>query len=51
VTAALSSAVLDLVFASDVTRRGNGLVQRVSVSLPLGAMARVASWMLRRPLS
>jgi hypothetical protein len=51
VTAALASAVLDLVFATDVTRRGNGLVQRVSVSLPLGAMARVASWMLRRPLS
>jgi hypothetical protein len=51
VTAALASAMLDLVFATDVTRRGNGLVQRVSVSLPLGAMARVASWMLRRPLS
>jgi hypothetical protein len=50
-TAALSSAALDAVFASDVTRRGNGVVQRVSVSLPLGAMTRVASRMLRRPIS
>ena len=49
--AALSSAALDAVFASNVTRRGNGLVQRISVSLPLGGMSRVAFSMLRNPLS
>jgi Protein of unknown function (DUF998) len=50
-TAAVSSGVLDVVFATDVTRRGNGLVQRISVSLPLAGMMRVAIQMLRHPLS
>jgi len=40
--AAIASGALDLVFASNVTRPGNGIVQRAAVSLPLGAMASIA---------
>ena len=45
--AAISSGALDVVFASNVTRPGNGIVQRAAVSLPLGAMARIAVRLLR----
>ncbi len=46
-TTALTGAALSGWFLSDVTRPGNGLVQRASVSLPLGFMARMALRMLR----
>ncbi|MEX0983609.1 MAG: DUF998 domain-containing protein [Actinomycetota bacterium] len=45
--AAFTGAVLSGWFLSDVTRPGNGLVQRASVSLPLGFMAWMALRMLR----
>jgi hypothetical protein len=45
-TAAVSSALLSAWFARDVTRPGNGLVQRASVTIPLGFMAWVGARML-----
>jgi hypothetical protein len=45
-SAALLSGILSLWFATDVTRPGNGLVQRASITLPLLAMARTAWRML-----
>ena len=48
-SAALAGGGLSAWFASDVTRPGNGLVQRATVSIPLGFMARVALRLLRRP--
>jgi Protein of unknown function (DUF998) len=46
-TTALTGTALSGWFLSNVTRPGNGLVQRASVSLPLGFMARTAVRMLR----
>jgi hypothetical protein len=46
-TGALTSAGLSGWFLRDVTRPGNGLVQRASISIPLTFMARVALRMLR----
>jgi hypothetical protein len=46
-TTAVSSTALSGWFLSDVRRPGNGLVQRASVSIPLGFMARTALRMLR----
>ena len=48
-SAALTGGALSAWFARDVTRPGNGLVQRASVSIPLGFMTRVAWRMLRAP--
>lgn len=50
VSAALTGGGLSAWFASDVTRVGNGLVQRATVSIPLAFMARVALRLLRRPV-
>lgn len=50
VSSALASGALAAWFARDVTRPGNGLVQRASVSIPLGFMSRVAWRMLRTPV-
>jgi Protein of unknown function (DUF998) len=47
VSTALTSSILSGWFLSNVTRPGNGLVQRASVSIPLGFMARTATRMLR----
>ena len=47
VTTAVSGIALSGVFLRDVTRPGNGIVQRAGVSLPLGFMARTALRMLR----
>ncbi|HEX6844300.1 MAG TPA: DUF998 domain-containing protein [Actinomycetota bacterium] len=47
--AAGGSAVLSAWFARDVTRPGNGIVQRASVTIPLAFMARVAVQLLRAP--
>jgi len=44
----LASGTLMVYFATDVTRPGNGVVQRVAVSIPLGFMAATAARMLRR---
>lgn len=44
----LVSGALMVYFATDVTRPGNGIVQRVAVSIPLGFMATTAARMLRR---
>lgn len=46
--AAVASGGLSAWFIRDVTRPGNGIVQRASISLPLAFMARVALRMLRR---
>lgn len=48
-SAALTSGILSAWFARDVTRPGNGLVQRAGVTIPLGFMTRVAWRMLREP--
>lgn len=48
VATALGSAGLSAWFVRDVTRPGNGLVQRASITLPLAFMARVALRMLAR---
>jgi hypothetical protein len=48
-SAALTGGALSAWFARDVTRPGNGLVQRASVSIPLGFMSRMAWRMLRSP--
>lgn len=48
-SAALTGGGLSAWFASDVTRPGNGLVQRATVSIPLAFMARVALRLLRHP--
>ena len=45
--AAFAGTALSAWFLSDVTRPGNGLVQRAGVSIPLGFMARTALRMLR----
>lgn len=45
--AATASGVLSTWFARDVTRPGNGIVQRVSITIPLAFMTRVALKMLR----
>jgi hypothetical protein len=47
--AALTSGGLSAWFVRDVVRPGNGFVQRVSVTIPLGFMVRVAAELLRRP--
>ena len=44
---AVANAALMSWFARDVTRPGNGIVQRVGVSLPLGLMASLALRLLR----
>jgi hypothetical protein len=44
----LVSGGLMAYFAADVTRAGNGVVQRVAVSIPLAFMAAMAVRMLRR---
>jgi hypothetical protein len=49
VRTAAAGAGLSGWFVRDVTRAGNGLVQRASISLPLAFMARVAVRMLRQP--
>ncbi len=49
ISAALTSGVLSAWFARDVTRPGNGLVQRAGITIPLGFMTRVAWRMLREP--
>lgn len=46
---AVATAGLSGWFVRDVTRPGNGFVQRASISLPLAFMARVAWRMLRQP--
>ena len=46
-TTAITGTALSGWFLSDVTRPGNGLVQRAGVSIPLGFMARTAVRMLR----
>lgn len=48
IRAAVGSGGLSAWFIRDVTRPGNGIVQRASITLPLGFMARVALRMLRR---
>jgi hypothetical protein len=48
-SAALASGGLSGWFVRDVTRPGNGLVQRASITIPLTFMARVALRMLRSP--
>lgn len=45
--AAAGSSGLSAWFVRDVTRPGNGIVQRASITLPLAFMARVALRMLR----
>lgn len=45
---ALVSGALMAYFASDVTRPGNGIVQRTAVSIPLGFMAATSMRMLLR---
>jgi hypothetical protein len=44
---AIAGAALTAWFLTDVTRPGNGLVQRIAVSVPLSFMARTALRMLR----
>jgi hypothetical protein len=46
---AAASAGLSGWFVRDVTRPGNGLIQRASISLPLAFMARVAWRIVRQP--
>jgi hypothetical protein len=49
--AALASGGIMGYFASDVVRPGNGIVQRVGVSMPLVLTARLAWRLLREPAS
>ena len=49
VRAALASSGAMTWFARAVTRPGNGIVQRVGVSIPLAFMARAAMRLLREP--
>ena len=46
---ALGSAVALVVFASRAVEPWNGVVQRVAVTLALGAEVLTAIWMLMRP--
>jgi hypothetical protein len=46
---ALASAGLMTLFATRVVERGNGIVQRVAVSVPMAAMSGMAAYLLRRP--
>lgn len=48
VATALVGIAASAYFARDVTRPGNGIVQRVAVSVPLAFMATTAARMLRR---
>ncbi len=49
VASVAASAGLMAIFARDVTRPGNGIVQRVGISVPVGAMAVVAWHLVRDP--
>ena len=47
IAASATSLTLMAIFSTQVDRRGNGLVQRVMVSLPMGFMGALAWRMLR----
>jgi hypothetical protein len=47
--AALGSSGIMAFFARNVTRPGNGIVQRIGISVPLWFMARLAARLLREP--
>jgi len=47
-TVAASTGLMSA-FARDVTRPGNGIVQRVGITVPVGAMAMIAWKLLRDP--
>ncbi|MEO8477257.1 MAG: DUF998 domain-containing protein [Actinomycetota bacterium] len=49
VASVAASTGLMAVFARDVTRPGNGIVQRVGLSVPVGAMAVIAWHLVRDP--